>query len=50
MMMGTFLYQRAMVAFDWDGATTVSAIMVAVTLAVVIGMTRIAKRLNPLAT
>ncbi|MDE2915005.1 MAG: ABC transporter permease [Paracoccaceae bacterium] len=50
MMMGTFLYQRAMVAFDWDGATTVSAIMVAVTLAVVIGMTGIAKRLNPMTT
>lgn len=50
MMMGTFLYQRAMVAFDWDGAATVSAIMVAVTLVVVVGMTRIAKRLNPMTT
>jgi len=50
MMMGTFLHQRAMVAFDWDGAATISAIMVAVTLAVVIGMTRIAKRLNPMTT
>lgn len=50
MMMGTFLHQRAMVAFDWDGAATVSAIMVAVTLAVVIAMTRIARRLNPMTT
>ena len=46
MMMGTLLHQRAMVAFDWEGA----AIMVAVTLAVVLGMTRIARRLNPMAT
>ncbi len=50
MMMGTFLYQRAMIAFDWNGAATISAIMVAVTLAVVIGMTRIAKKLNPMTT
>jgi putative spermidine/putrescine transport system permease protein len=50
MMMGTLLHQRAMVAFDWDGATTVATIMVVVTLAVVIAMTRLAKRLNPMAT
>lgn len=50
MVMGTLLYQRAMVAFDWDGAATVAAIMVAVTLAVVLAMTRIARRLNPMTT
>ncbi|RVT86791.1 ABC transporter permease [Rhodobacteraceae bacterium CCMM004] len=50
MVMGTLLHQRAMVAFDWPGAATISAIMVAVTLAVVLGMTRVAKRLNPMAT
>ena len=50
MVMGTLLYQRAMVAFDWDGAATIAAIMVAVTLIIVLGMTRIARRLNPLAT
>ena len=50
MMMGTLLHQRAMVAFDWDGATTVATIMVVVTLAVVIAMTRLARRLNPMAT
>lgn len=50
MMMGTLLHQRAMVAFDWDGAATVSAIMVVVTIAVVLGMTRVARRLNPMAT
>ncbi|MEO0655030.1 MAG: ABC transporter permease [Pseudomonadota bacterium] len=50
MMMGTLLHQRAMVAFDWDGAATVSAIMVVVTISIVLAMTRIARRLNPMAT
>lgn len=50
MVMGTFLHQQAMVAFDWDSASTIAAIMVVVTLAVVLAMTRIAKRLNPMAT
>jgi putative spermidine/putrescine transport system permease protein len=50
MMMGTFLYQRAMVNFDWVGASTIAAIMVVITIAVVLGMTRIAKRLNPMTT
>jgi putative spermidine/putrescine transport system permease protein len=49
MMMGTFLYQRAMVTFDWVGASTIAAIMVAVTLAAVLLMSRIARRLNPAA-
>lgn len=50
MVMGTLLYQRAMVAFDWQGASTVAAIMVVVTVAVVLGMTRIARALNPMST
>lgn len=50
MVLGTLLHQRAMVAFDWTGASTVAAIMVVVTILVVLGMTRIAKRLNPMAT
>lgn len=50
MVMGTLMYQRAMVAFDWVGASTVAAIMVVVTIAVVLVMTRIARRLNPMAT
>lgn len=50
MVMGTLLHQRAMVAFDWPGASTVAAIMVVVTILVVLGMTRVAKRLNPMAT
>ncbi|SIQ89595.1 putative spermidine/putrescine transport system permease protein [Rhizobium sp. RU35A] len=49
MMMGTLLYQRAMVTFDWTGASTVAAIMVVVTIAIVLVMTRLARRLNPLA-
>ncbi|MEM0934382.1 MAG: ABC transporter permease [Pseudomonadota bacterium] len=47
MMMGTFLHQRAMVTFDWVGASTIAAIMVVVTIAIVIAMGRVAKRLNP---
>ncbi|WP_068118893.1 ABC transporter permease [Tropicimonas marinistellae] len=49
MMMGTFLYQRAMVTFDWVGASTIAAVMVVVTLSTVLVMTRIARRLNPVA-
>lgn len=49
MMMGTFLYQRAMVTFDWVGASTIAAIMVVVTLATVIAMSRLARRMNPVA-
>ena len=47
MTMGTFLYQRAMVTFDWVGASTIAAVMTVVTLAVVLAMSRAAARLNP---
>lgn len=50
MMMGTFLHQRAMVTFDWVSASTVAAIMVVVIMTTVLVMTRIAKRLNPMAS
>ncbi|TNJ40600.1 ABC transporter permease [Phaeobacter sp. B1627] len=49
MMMGTFLHQRAMVVFDWVGASTIAAIMVVVTLATVLLMSRLARKLNPVA-
>ncbi|TFL18073.1 ABC transporter permease [Jannaschia formosa] len=49
MMMGTFLHQRAMVTFDWVGASTIAAIMVVVTLSTVYAMSRLAQRLNPVA-
>ena len=49
MMMGTFLHKRAMVTFDWVSASTVAAIMVVVIMTTVLVMTRIAKRLNPMA-
>ncbi|MNL70366.1 hypothetical protein D3C87_1953580 [compost metagenome] len=49
MMMGTLLYQRAMVTFDWVGASTIAAIMVVITIAIVSIMSRIARRLNPMA-
>lgn len=50
MVMGTLMYQRAMVAFDWVGASTIAAIMVVITIGVVLIMTRVARRLNPMAT
>jgi len=49
MMMGTFLYQRAMVTFDWVGASTIAAVMVVVTLTTVLAMSKLARRLNPVA-
>lgn len=49
MMMGTFLYQRAMVTFDWIGASTIAAIMTVVTIIIVLLMSRLARRLNPAA-
>ncbi len=49
MMMGTFLYQRAIVTFDWVGASTIAAIMVVVTIGIVAIMSRLARRLNPMA-
>ena len=49
MMMGTFLYQRAMVTFDWVGASTIAAVMVVVTLTTVLVMSKLARKLNPVA-
>ncbi|MGO4834715.1 ABC transporter permease subunit, partial [Rhizobiaceae sp. 2RAB30] len=50
MVMGTLMYQRAMVSFDWVGASTIAAVMVVITIATVLVMSRIARRLNPMAT
>jgi len=49
MMMGTFLHQRAMVTFDWTGASTIAVIMTVVTILIVLAMGRLARRLNPAA-
>ena len=49
MMMGTFLYQRAMVTFDWVGASTIAAVMVVVTLTTVLVMSKLARKLSPVA-
>jgi putative spermidine/putrescine transport system permease protein len=50
MVMGTLMYQQAMVNFDWISASTIATIMVVITIAIVLLMTRVAKRLNPMAT
>lgn len=49
MMMGTLMYQQAMVTFDWVSASTIAAVMVVITIAIVLVMTRLARRLNPMA-
>ena len=46
-VLATLMYQRAMVSFDWTAASTIAALMTAITLAVVLGMSRAARRLNP---
>ena len=48
-VLATLMYQRAMVSFDWTAASTIAAIMTVITLAVVLGMSRLARRLNPAA-
>jgi len=37
------------VVFDWVSASTIAAIMVVLTIAIVLAMTRLARRLNPMA-
>ena len=48
MMMGTLMYQQAMVTFDWVSASTIAAIMVVITIAIVALMNAAARRLNPM--
>lgn len=48
MMMGTLMYQQAMVTFDWVSASTIAAIMVVITIAIVAAMNAAARRLNPM--
>jgi putative spermidine/putrescine transport system permease protein len=48
-VMATLLYQRAMVSFDWAAASTIAVIMVVLTVIIVLGMSRLARRLNPMA-
>ena len=48
-VLATLLYQRAMVYFDWLTASTIAVIMVVCTVVVVLGMGRLARRLNPAA-
>jgi putative spermidine/putrescine transport system permease protein len=49
MMMGTLMYQQAMVTFDWVAASTIAAVMVVITIAIVAVMNAIARRFNPMA-
>jgi putative spermidine/putrescine transport system permease protein len=49
MVMGTLMHQQAMVTFDWVSASTIAAIMVVITIAIVLAMTKVARKLNPMA-
>jgi putative spermidine/putrescine transport system permease protein len=49
-VLATLLQQRAMVSFDWLGASTIAAIMTAITITVVLAMTSLARRINPMTT
>jgi putative spermidine/putrescine transport system permease protein len=49
-VLATLLQQRAMVSFDWLGASTIAAIMTAITITVVLAMTSLARRINPATT
>lgn len=48
-VLATLLYQQAMVRFDWAAASTVAAIMVVLTVAAILVMNAVARRLNPTA-
>jgi len=49
-VLATLLHQRAMVSFDWVGASTIAAIMTVITITIVLAMSNIARRINPMAT
>jgi putative spermidine/putrescine transport system permease protein len=49
-VLATLLQQRAMVSFDWVGASTIAAIMTVITITIVLAMSYIARRINPMAT
>jgi putative spermidine/putrescine transport system permease protein len=41
------LYEKAMVSFDWDAASTIAVIMVVLTITVILAAQYLARRLNP---
>jgi putative spermidine/putrescine transport system permease protein len=49
-VLATLLHQRAMVSFDWVGASTIAAIMTVITITIVLAMSSVARRINPMAT
>src|SRR5918998_3108276 len=49
-VLATLLHQRAMVSFDWVGASTIAAIMTVITITIVLAMSAFARRINPMAT
>lgn len=49
-VLATLLQQRAMVSFDWVGASTIATIMTVITISIVLAMSHIARRINPMAT
>ena len=49
-VLATLMYQRAMVSFDWVAASTIATLMTVITILVVLGMSRLARAVNPAAT
>lgn len=49
MVLATLLYQKAMVNFDWIGASTIAVIMTVITVCVVLAMSAFARRFNAMA-
>jgi putative spermidine/putrescine transport system permease protein len=49
-VLATLLQQRAMVSFDWVGASTIATIMTVITISIDLAMSHIARRINPMAT
>lgn len=46
-VLATFLYQKAMISFDWAMASTIAVLMVVLTVVVILAMNSLARRLNP---
>lgn len=47
MILPTLLHEKAMVSFDWTSASTIAAIMVVMTIAIILVASRVARRFNP---
>lgn len=47
MILPTFLYEKAIVSFDWDAASIIATIMVVIAVTTVLAMNALGRRFNP---